>query len=154
MTDEEFNRALGMMLSLKNKRTIFAAVARRSTSFENCYMDVLMTLVAEGKAPAEFFVTYWSNFRFMYMKDDEIAIWMRRVKELPDGTQTVLHILQSAISGDAYIQMPKTVEVAIETVMLMPVDFGNIMQNYQYWNVMRLLLERDNNSRLASVFFI
>jgi hypothetical protein len=83
------------------------------------------------------------------MKDDEIAMWMRRVKELPDGTQTVLHILQSAISGDAYIQMPKTVEVAIETVMLMPVDFGNIMQNYQYWNVMRLLLERDNNSRLA-----
>ena len=151
LTDEEFDKVFGMLLSLKNKRAIYAAVARRSTSFDNCYMDVLMDMVAKGMAPAEFFVTYWSNFRFMHMKDEEIAIWMRRVKELPDGVQTVLHILQSAITGDAYKQMPKTVGVATETVMQMPVDYGTIMQNYQYWNVMRLLLERSTNPELAKL---
>lgn len=149
LTDEEFDGVLGMLLSLKNKKVVFAALARRSTSFDNEYMGVLMDLVSQGKASTDCFVTYWSNFRFMYMKDEEIAIWLRKVMELPNGPQTVLHILQSAITGDAYNKMPKTVEVATATVMQMPVNFGTIMQNYQYWNVMRLLLEKGNNSELA-----
>lgn len=149
LTDEEFEGMFGLLLTLKNKRIVFAAVARRSTKFKNRYSDALMDLVRKGEVSAELFVTYWSNFRFMYMNDEEIASWMRKLKELPDGSQTVLHILQSAISGEAFQTNQKMVAVAVETVTEMEVDYETLMRNYQYWNVLRMLLEKGQYPALA-----
>ena len=147
--DEEFNVVFEKLLQLKNKRPLYAAVARRSESFNNKYMDVLLELVKKEEAPAEYMVSFWSSFRFAKMRDDDIATWMMRVRELPGGEQAVLHILQSAINGETYNQNTKTVEVALDIVMKMKVDYSCIMGYYQYWNVVRLLLMKGNNPGLA-----
>lgn len=147
--DGEFDWQFQQLLLLKNKRPLYAAVARRSDSFNNKYMDVLLELVKNEEAPAEYMVSFWSNFRFAKMEDGDMATWMMRVKELPGGEQTVLHILQSAINGETYNQNAKTVEVALDTVMNMKVDYSGIMAYYQYWNVVRLLLMKGNYPELA-----
>ena len=147
--DEEFEVEFQKLLLLKNKRPLYAAVARRSDSFNNKFMDELLELVRKDEAPAEFMVSFWSSFRFAKMEDGDIATWMMRVKELPGGEQTILHILQSAINGDTYQQNGKIVEVALDTVMNMKVDYSSIMGYYQYWNVVRLLLMKGNYPELA-----
>ena len=147
--DAEFEEEFKKLIQLKNKRPLYAAVARRSDSFNNQYMDVLLELVRKGDAPAEFMVSFWSNFRFAKMEDSDIATWMMRVRELPSGEQTVLHILQSAINGEAYQQNTQTVGVALDTVMKMEVDYGSIMGYYQFWNVARLLLAKGDYPELA-----
>lgn len=147
--DEEFDVDFRKLLQLKNKRPLFAAVARRSDSFNNKYMDVLLGLVKNEEAPAEYMVSFWSSFRFAKMEDGDMATWMMRVKELQGGEQTVLHILQSAINGETYNKNFKTVEVALDTVMKMKVDYSGIMGYYQYWNVVRLLLMKGNYPELA-----
>ena len=111
-------------------------------------MDVLLELVEKRVAPAEFMVSFWSSFRFDKMVDSDIAKWMMRVKELPGGEQAVLHILQSAIMGEAFKQNTDTVRLAIDTVMKMKVDYGSIMGYYQYWNVVRQLLTRGSYPEL------
>lgn len=147
--DEEFEMEFQKLLQLKNKRPLYAAVARRSDSFNNKYMDVLLELVKQEKAPAEYMVSFWSNFMIAKMADSDIATWMMRVKELPGGEQAILHILQSAINGETYKQNTKTVEVALDTVMKMKVDYSSIMGYYQYWNVVRLLLMKGDYPELA-----
>lgn len=147
--DEEFDVDFHKLLQLKNKRPLFAAVARRSESFNNKYMDVLLELVKKEEAPAEYMVSFWSNFMIAKMKDVDIAMWMMRVREVPGGEQAVLHILQSAINGEAYRQNAKTVEVALDTVMKIKVDYSSIMGYYQYWNVVRLLLMKGDYPELA-----
>jgi hypothetical protein len=147
--DEEFDVDFQKLLQLKNKRPLFAAVARRSESFNNKYMDVLLELVKKEEAPAEYMVSFWSNFMIANMKDVDIAMWMMRVREVPGGEQAVLHILQSAINGEAYRQNAKTVEVALDTVMKIKVDYSSIMGYYQYWNVVRLLLMKGDYPELA-----
>lgn len=149
LSEEEFGKQFEKLKRLNTKWIIYAAVARRSTSFISPYMNILVEMVKKGEAPAQSFVTFWSNYRFAYMKDREISDWMVRVRELPDGTQAVLHILQSAITGDAYTRMPRTVEVAVDTVMSMKVEYHFIMHFYQYWNVVRLLLTKGNYPELA-----
>lgn len=147
--DEEFEAEFQKLLQLKNKRPLYAAVARRSESFNNKYMDVLLELVKKEEAPAEYMVSFWSNFMIAKMKDVDIAMWMMRVREVPGGEQAVLHILQSAINGEAYRQNAKTVEVALDTVMKIKVDYSSIMGYYQYWNVVRLLLMKGDYPELA-----
>lgn len=147
--DEEFDVDFQKLLQLKNKRPLFAAVARRSESFNNKYMDVLLELVKKEEAPAEYMVSFWSNFMIAKMKDVDIAMWMMRVREVPGGEKAVLHILQSAINGEAYRQNAKTVEVALDTVMKIKVDYSSIMGYYQYWNVVRLLLMKGDYPELA-----
>ena len=147
--DEEFDVDFQKLLQLKNKRPLFAAVARRSESFNNKYMDVLLELGKKEEAPAEYMVSFWSNFMIAKMKDVDIAMWMMRVREVPGGEQAVLHILQSAINGEAYRQNAKTVEVALDTVMKIKVDYSSIMGYYQYWNVVRLLLMKGDYPELA-----
>ena len=147
--DEEFEEEFQKLLLLKNKRPLYSAVARRSDSFNNKYMDELLELVKKDEAPAEFMVSYWSSFRFAKMEDSDIATWMMRVKELPGGEQTVLHILQSAINGETYQQKANTVDVALDIVMNMKVDYSSIMGYYQYWNVVRLLLTKGSYPELA-----
>lgn len=147
--DEEFDAEFQKLLQLKDKRPLYSAVARRSDCFNNKYMDVLLELVEKRVAPAEFMVSFWSSFRFDKMVDSDIAKWMMRVKELPGGEQAVLHILQSAIMGEAFKQNTDTVRLAIDTVMKMKVDYGSIMGYYQYWNVVRLLLTRGSYPELA-----
>ncbi len=112
-------------------------------------MDVLLELVKKEEAPAEYMVSFWSNFMIAKMKDVDIAMWMMRVREVPGGEQAVLHILQSAINGEAYRQNAKTVEVALDTVMKIKVDYSSIMGYYQYWNVVRLLLMKGDYPELA-----
>ena len=148
--DEEFDVEFQKLLQLKNKRPLYSAVARRSESFNNKYMDELLELVKKEESPAEYMVSFWSSFRFSEMKDDDIATWMMRVKELPGGEKAVLHIMQSAINGETYNQNTKTVGVALDTVMNMNLDLSSIMGYYQYWNVVRLLLTKGNYSDLAS----
>lgn len=147
--DVEFEVEFQKLLQLKNKRPLYAAVARRSDIFNNKYMDVLLELVKQEKAPAEYMVSFWSNFMIAKMVDSDIATWMMRVKELPGGEQIVLHILQSAINGETYKQNAKTVEVALDIVMKMKVDYSSIMGYYQYWNVVRLLLMKGDYPELA-----
>ena len=147
--DDEFDIEFQQLLQLRNKRPLYAAVARRCDSFNNKYMDELLELVKKDDVPAEFMVSFWSSFRFAKMEDGDIATWMMRVKELPGGEQAILHILQSAINGESYQQNAKTVEVALDIVMNMKVDHGSIMGYYQYWNVVRLLLMKGNYPELA-----
>lgn len=147
--DDEFEVEFQKLLQLKNKRPLYSAVARRSDSFNNKYMDELLELVKKEETPAEFMVSFWSSFRFAKMEDGDIAIWMRRVRELPGGEQAVLHILQSAINGEAYNQNANIVGVALDTVMKMKVDYSSIMGYYQYWNVVRTLLMKGNYLELA-----
>ena len=147
--DGEFEWQFQKLLQLKNKRPLYAAVARRSESFNNGYMDVLLELVKKDDAPAEYMVSFWSNFTIAKMKDDDIATWMMRMREVPGGEQAVLHILQSAINGETYNQNTKTVEVALDIVMKMKVDYSSIMGYYQYWNVVRLLLMKGDYPKLA-----
>ncbi len=147
--DGEFDWQFQKLLLLKNKRPLYAAVARRSDSFNNKYMDVLLGQVKNEEVPAEYMVSFWSSFRFAKMEDGDMATWMKRVKELPGGEQTVLHILQSAINGETYNQNAKTVEVALDTVMEMKVDYSGIIGYYQFWNVVRLLLMKGNYPELA-----
>lgn len=112
-------------------------------------MDVLLEQVEKGEAPAEYMVSFWSNFRFDKMVDSDIATWMMRVIGLPGGEKAVLHILQSAIMGEAFKQNPQTVGVALDTVMNVKMDYSSIMSYYQYWNVVRLLLTRGRYPELA-----
>ena len=149
IADDEFEAAFYKLLQLKNKRPLYSAVARRSDRFNNPYMDVLLGRLRKGDAPVDNLVSYWSNFRFDRMEDGDIATWMERVREIPEGTRAVLHILQSAINGDGYSRFPKTVDIALDTIANMNVDYGSIMSYYQYWNVVRLLLERGNYPELA-----
>lgn len=149
LADEEFDEQFGKLRTLVLKRVLFAVVARRSTSFDNRYMDVLVDMVREGEATADCFVVYWSNFRFSYMQDEDIAQWMVRIRELPQGVHAVLHILQSAINGTAFEKNQRLVQLALETVMGMCVDYSSIMGYYQYWNVVRLLLVKGNYPELA-----
>ena len=147
--EEEFEAEFLKLLQLKNKRPLYAAVARRSECFNNRYMDVLLELVGKGEASAEYMVSFWSSFRFDKMEDGDIATWLMRVKALPSGELAVLHILQSAINGDTFKQNIKTVEVALDIVMNMKVDYSSIMGYYQYWNVARLLLMKGSYPELA-----
>lgn len=148
-SEEDFDDIFCKMLNLRNKRPIFAAVARRSECFNNPYMDKLLGLVRTGEATSDLFVTYWSNFRFAYMTDEDMSSWMMKVRDLSNGPQTVLHILQSAINGDAYNRFPRLVEFAIDTVGHIKIDFEHIMGFYQFWNVVRLLLSKGNCPELA-----
>lgn len=147
--EEEFDVEFQKLLQLKDKRPLYSAVARRSDCFNNKYMDVLLEQVEKRVAPAEFMVSFWSSFRFDKMGDSDIAKWMMRVKGLPGGEKAVLHILQSAIMGEAFKQNTDTVGLAIDTVMKMKVDYDSIMGYYQYWNVVRLLLTRGSYPELA-----
>lgn len=147
--NEEFDVEFQKLLQLKNKRPLYSAVARRCESFNNKYMDELLELVKKEEAPAEYMVSFWSSFRFAKMEDGDISTWMLRVRELPGGEQTVLHILQSAINGETYNQNAKTVGVALDIVKNMKVDYSSIMGYYQYWNVVRLLLTKGNYPELA-----
>lgn len=149
LSDDEFGITFEKLQTLKIKCLVFAATARRSTSFDNSYMNSLVDMVKSGVATHDCFITYWSNFGFIHMRDDDIANWMLRIRELPNGENAVLHILQSAINGEAYNKMPHTVEVATDTVMRMSVDYDTIMRFYQFWNVVRLLLIKGNNPELA-----
>ena len=148
-SEEDFDDIFNKMLNLKNKRPLFAAVARRSECFNNSYMDILLDLVRTGQATSDLFITYWSNFRFAYMKDEDLACWMAKVRELSNGPQTVLHILQSAINGDAYNKFPSLVDFALDTVGRIKIGFEHIMGFYQFWNVVRLLLSKGYNPELA-----
>lgn len=147
--EEVFEGIFNKMLNLRNKRPLFAAVARRSECFNNPYMEKLIDLVKTGQATSDLFVTYWSNFRFAYMKDEDLACWMAKVRELSNGPQTVLHILQSAINGDAYNKFPRLVDLALDTVGQIKIDFEHIMGFYQFWNVVRLLLGKGYFPELA-----
>lgn len=147
--NEEFDVEFHKLLQLKNKRPLFSAVARRSESFNNKYMDELLELVKKEEVSAEYMVSFWSSFKFDKMVDSDIATWMDRVKVLPGGEKTVLHILQSAITGEQIKQNTLIVGVALDTVMKLEVDYSSIMGYYQYWNVVRLLLTKGNYPELA-----
>lgn len=151
LTEEEFETQFGKLKTLISKRVLYAVVARRSISFDNHYMDVLVEMVRNGEATTDCFIVFWSNFRFAYMQDEDIAQWMVRIRELPEGESTVLHILQSAINGIAFEKNTKVVQVALETVMGIEVDYSNIMGYYQYWNVVRLLLIKGCYPKLAKM---
>lgn len=148
-SEDDFDGIFNKMLNMTNKLPLFAAVARRSECFNSQYMDKLLDLVRTGEATSDLFVTYWSNFRFAYMKDEDISSWMAKVRELPNGPKALIHILQSAINGEAYNRFPRLVEFALDTVEQIKIDYEHIMGFYQYWNVVRLLLSKGNYPVLA-----
>lgn len=145
----EFDKHFDELVKLKDKRILFAIVARRSQKFNTPYTDRLIQMVEKGEATVDCFTNFWSNYRFMYMEDDDMAAWLGRVGGLDNGKATVLHILQNITIGTIGTDKPKTIEMAVELMMGYDVDLQGLMRQYQYWNVSRALLGTGRYPQMA-----